>query len=75
MAKTTARASIMAALALAMVASGGVVGPADKLPARSPGKRRTPSLPRQDTALAREIAEWNAAVDARKAKKKEAGNG
>jgi hypothetical protein len=30
----------------------------------------TPTPPKRDTALAREIAEWNAAVDRRKAEKR-----
>lgn len=65
-------ANLIAAMALAIVADSGLPD-AHRLVLRDQGsgnnRRRTP--PRTDTALAAEIAEWNAAVERRKAEKRQ----
>ncbi len=61
------RASMMAALSLAMLAAGSPVAQAaPTLRTAGDGNNRRPTPPRRDTALEREIADWNAAVEARK---------
>lgn len=64
------RASSLAAIAMiaAMGAGLDVAGP--PLRSAGSGNNRRPTPPRMDTALAREIAEHNAAVDRRKAEKR-----
>ena len=64
-------ANLMAALALAMVAGTGQAAQAmPTLRTAGDGNNRHPTPPRRDTALAREIAEHNAAVERRKAEKR-----
>lgn len=62
------RARMVAALSLAMLPAGGPslteAGPI--LWPAGDGNNRRPTPPRRDTALAREIAEWNEAVQAKK---------
>lgn len=62
------RASMVAALSLAMLAAEGPglaqAGPT--LRTAGDGNNRRPTLPRRDTALSREIADWNEAVQAKK---------
>ncbi len=66
--------SALVAAAMMMAASSSAAQAVDPEPQRlrdageGPGRRSTP--PRVDTELAREIAAWNAAVDARKKERK-----
>ena len=64
------RAGLMAAMAIAMLGAGHVV--AEPVPLRHAGKgnNHRPTPPRRNTALAREIAEHNEAVERQKAEKK-----
>jgi glutamine synthetase len=59
---------LLAAAALMMAASGAAAAMPQPEAAHREGYRPTP--PRRDTALQREIAEHNAAVEARKAEKR-----
>ena len=58
----------IAAMIAAMGAGLDVPGPT--LRSAGSGNNRRPTPPRRDTALEREIADHNAAVDARKAEKR-----
>ena len=61
------RASMIAALSLAMLAANSPVAQAaPTLRTAGDGNNRRPTPPRRDTALAREIADWNEAVQAKK---------
>lgn len=62
------RASMVAALSLAMLAAGGqgLAQAGLTLRTAGDGNNRRPTPPRRDTALDREIAEWNEAVQAKK---------
>lgn len=64
------RASLMAAMAIAMMGAGHAVAEPVPLRHAGSGNNRRPTPPRRDTALAREIAEHNEAVERRKAEKK-----
>ena len=64
------RASLMAAMAIAMMGAGHAVAEPVPLRHAGSGNNRRPTPPRRDTALAREIAELNGAVERRKAEKK-----
>lgn len=64
------RASLMAAMAIAMMGAGQAVAELGSLRSAGSGNNRRPTPPRRDTALAREIAEHNEAVERRKAEKK-----
>jgi hypothetical protein len=63
------RASLMAAMAIALAGSG-LVAAAMPAPRKGSSRDYKPTPPRRDTALAREIAEHNEAVERRKAEKK-----
>ena len=63
------RASLMAAMAIAMMGAGHAIAEPVPLRHAGGGNNRRPTPPRRDTALAREIAEHNEAVARRKAEK------
>ena len=70
--RSTQNASLMAAMALAMVAAGPAIPePPPTLRSAGSGNNRKPTPPKRDTALQREIADWNAAVEERKAAKRD----
>jgi hypothetical protein len=62
------RLSMMAAMSLALLAAGGPAAAqaAPTLRTAGDGNNRRPTPPRRDTALQREIADWNEAVQAKK---------
>ncbi|MBK9497455.1 MAG: hypothetical protein IPO08_23615 [Xanthomonadales bacterium] len=64
------RASLMAAMAIAMMGACHAIAESVPLRHAGSGNNRRPTPPRSDTALAREIAEHNEAVERRKADKK-----
>lgn len=66
----SSRANLMAAMALALTNAGFAIAEPVPLRHAGSGNNRRPTPPRQDTALAREIAEHNAAVERRRAEKK-----
>ena len=67
-----AKASLLAAMALATMAAAGANATVVPLRSAGSGNNYRPQAPRRDTALAREIAEHNEAVERRKAEKKAA---
>lgn len=67
------RSALMAATALSIFAGmDALAGAVPTLRSAGSGNNRRPTPPRVDTALAREIAEHNDAVERRKAEKKAA---
>lgn len=65
--RSSSRLSLATLLALASIAG---VPPAMAEPRKSRERAYTPSKPRRDTALQREIADHNAAVEAKKAERR-----
>lgn len=63
-------ANMIAAAVLAMIAGTDPARGTMTSTVRTTGEGRQPTPPRRDTAKAREIAEWNEAVERRKAEKK-----
>jgi hypothetical protein len=61
--------NLVAALALATAAGMGAAQAAMPAPRKGGSRDYTPNPPRVDSALAREIAEHNAAVERRRAEK------
>jgi hypothetical protein len=68
--KYSSRSVLMAALAMAMT-TPGLAEPALTLRTAGSGNNRRPNQPKRDTALQREIADHNAAVEARQAAKRD----
>lgn len=65
------KASLMAALTIAALGAGlNVPEQAVTLRTAGEGNNRRPTRPKRDTALQREIADWNARVEREKAEKK-----
>jgi len=69
--KHSVSSGLMAAMAIAMMGAGHAVEPAVTLRSAGSGNSRRPHKPKRDTAQAAEIAEWNDAVEARKAAKRD----
>ena len=69
--RSTRNASLMAAMAIAMMGAGHAVETGVTLRSAGSGNNRRPTPPKRETALQREIAEWNAAVEERKAAKRD----
>jgi len=69
--RSSRHSSLMAAMAIAMMGAGHAVEPAVTLRSAGSGNNRRPHKPKRDTAQAAEIAEWNDAVEARKAARRE----
>lgn len=67
----SSRNSLLAAMAIAMMGAGQEAGPAMTLRSAGSGNNRRPHKPKRDTAQAAEIADWNDAVEARKAAKRD----
>ena len=66
------RHSLLAAATILGLAAGAVVsGPPVTLRSAGEGNNRRPTQPKRDTALQREIADHNAAVEARQAAKRD----
>ena len=63
-------ANLMAALALASLAGLSEATQAVPAPRKGGSRLYMPTRPRADTALQREIAEWNAEICRRKAEKR-----
>jgi hypothetical protein len=70
--RSSRNGGLMAALAIALAGAGAAVA-AQSAPLRSAGSgnNRRPHQPKRDTALQREIADHNAAVEARQAAKRD----
>ena len=67
----SSRNSLLAAMAIAKMGAGHVVEPAVTIRSAGSGNNRRPHKPKRDTAQAAEIADWNDAVEARKAAKRD----
>jgi hypothetical protein len=65
------RSSLMAALAIALAGAGAAVAQPVTLRDAVSGNNRRSYRPKRDTALQREIADHNAAVEARQAAKRD----
>ena len=67
--KYSPRSTLLAALAMAATLPG-IAEPAVTLRSAGGGNNRRPTPPKRDTALQREIADHNEAIEARKAEKR-----
>lgn len=65
------RSSLMATLAIALAGAGAAVAQPVTLRDAGSGNNRRSYRPKRDTALQREIADHNAAVEARQAAKRD----
>jgi hypothetical protein len=70
--RSSRNSGLMAILAAAMLTSGhGEAGPVLTLRSAGSGNKRRPHQPKRNTALEREIADHNAAVEAKKQAKRD----